>query len=198
METEVVLRPPPEDAEADAEAHARAEKRRKESDASSAEIADKLLQGWTLLNEHCPMENCLTPLVRNRERRMYCVRCAMWVMTQEQARQQGASPPPPPPPPASTPGSVAPRPPQDAAPSTSPSVAPALTEEPMTGVHALPTLSAPPPPPDTIAADALLAVYAKLREASDALLTVADVGASRALVGLITECAGAIHALKGL
>jgi hypothetical protein len=30
----------------------------------SAALAEKLLQGWTLLNEHCPQ--CLTPLVRNR------------------------------------------------------------------------------------------------------------------------------------
>jgi hypothetical protein len=33
-------------------------------DDHSSSIASKLLQGWTLLGDHCPV--CVTPLVRNR------------------------------------------------------------------------------------------------------------------------------------
>ncbi|MCO5561715.1 hypothetical protein L7F22_015338 [Adiantum nelumboides] len=52
----------------------------------SASLAEKLLQGWALLQEHCPQ--CLTPLVRNRQRKMYCVACAQWVVTQSEAAEQ--------------------------------------------------------------------------------------------------------------
>lgn len=47
----------------DEETDVRAQKLSKADDHSSA-IASKLLQGWTLLGEHCPV--CITPLVRNR------------------------------------------------------------------------------------------------------------------------------------
>ncbi|KAL2642177.1 hypothetical protein R1flu_009764 [Riccia fluitans] len=50
---------------------------------SSAALAQKLLQGWTMLNEHCPQ--CITPLLRNRQRRVYCVSCKQWVLTEGEA-----------------------------------------------------------------------------------------------------------------
>lgn len=59
---------------------------RRPSDHSSA-LAEKLLQGWALLQEHCPQ--CLTPLVRNRQRKMFCVACAQWVVTQSEVAEQG-------------------------------------------------------------------------------------------------------------
>lgn len=51
-------------------------------------IADKMLAGWALLDSHCP--NCSTPLVRNRQRRMFCVSCDLWVIAEEDARKQQA------------------------------------------------------------------------------------------------------------
>ncbi|KAH7426100.1 hypothetical protein KP509_11G084800 [Ceratopteris richardii] len=51
----------------------------------SAALAEKLLQGWALLQEHCPQ--CLTPLVRNRQRKMYCVACARWVVSHPEEAQ---------------------------------------------------------------------------------------------------------------
>lgn len=60
--------------------------RRSRADDSSAAIAQKLLQGWALLSDHCPQ--CVTPLVRNRERRMYCVSCSQWVITERDAATQ--------------------------------------------------------------------------------------------------------------
>lgn len=55
-------------------------------DDSSAAIAQKLLQGWALLGDHCPQ--CITPLVRNRERRMYCVSCSQWVVNERDVASQ--------------------------------------------------------------------------------------------------------------
>ena len=46
----------------------------------SQALADKMLEGWTLLAEHCP--RCATPLVRSRQGRMYCVSCQMDVVAQ--------------------------------------------------------------------------------------------------------------------
>jgi uncharacterized Zn finger protein (UPF0148 family) len=46
----------------------------------SQALADKMLEGWTLLAEHCP--RCATPLVRSRQGRMHCVSCQMDVVAQ--------------------------------------------------------------------------------------------------------------------
>ena len=48
----------------------------------SSLIASKLLQGWTLLADSCPV--CLTPLVRNRHRQVFCVSCFQWLLTEDQ------------------------------------------------------------------------------------------------------------------
>ena len=46
---------------------------------ASSRIADKLLEGWTLTNDLCPMPGCSTPLVRNRAREMYCCKHELFV-----------------------------------------------------------------------------------------------------------------------
>jgi hypothetical protein len=38
------------------------------------------VQGWTLLNEYCPMEECDAPLVRSRRKRKFCVACSLYVV----------------------------------------------------------------------------------------------------------------------
>jgi len=48
----------------------------------SSLIASKLLQGWTLLADSCPV--CLTPIVRNRQKQLFCVACAQWLLTEDQ------------------------------------------------------------------------------------------------------------------
>jgi hypothetical protein len=46
-------------------------------------LSAKMLQGWALLETMCP--RCTTPLVRNREKRMRCVLCDAWVVTEADA-----------------------------------------------------------------------------------------------------------------
>eukprot|EP00238_Polyblepharides_amylifera_P006016 CAMPEP_0196600570 /NCGR_PEP_ID=MMETSP1081-20130531/95457_1 /TAXON_ID=36882 /ORGANISM="Pyramimonas amylifera, Strain CCMP720" /LENGTH=148 /DNA_ID=CAMNT_0041926413 /DNA_START=109 /DNA_END=552 /DNA_ORIENTATION=- len=39
-------------------------------------LSQKLLEGWTLLQESCPNATCNVPLVRNKEKeKVYCVSC---------------------------------------------------------------------------------------------------------------------------
>ena len=47
-------------------------------DASGA-VAEKLLRGWTLTGDACPMPGCHTPLVRSSGGEMFCARHAMYV-----------------------------------------------------------------------------------------------------------------------
>jgi len=45
----------------------------------SAEIGQKLLQGWTMLAECCPNESCNVPLVeRKRDQTIYCCKCIQY------------------------------------------------------------------------------------------------------------------------
>ena len=60
------------------------EKMRREDDNASA-IAEKLLQGWTMLAEYCPVEGCNTPLMRSRENKVFCVAHDMFVMSVDEA-----------------------------------------------------------------------------------------------------------------
>lgn len=34
----------------------------------SAEISKRLQEGWTLLNDHCPMPSCGTPLLKGHKK----------------------------------------------------------------------------------------------------------------------------------
>ena len=57
-----------------------ADKRKKDDD-NAAAIAEKLLQGWTMLAEYCRWRGCLAPLMRSRDGRKYCVAHDMYVMS---------------------------------------------------------------------------------------------------------------------
>ncbi|CAB1116663.1 unnamed protein product [Ectocarpus sp. CCAP 1310/34] len=54
------------------------------------EISKRLQVGWTLLNQHCPMPNCGTPLLRDHKKKVYCAKCKMYCITPEEARSLGA------------------------------------------------------------------------------------------------------------
>jgi len=62
------------------------EQRRRQSDTCSKKIAEKLLQGWALLNDTCPM-GCPVPLVRNKQKEMMCVNCGTWAIRSEDSAQ---------------------------------------------------------------------------------------------------------------
>ncbi|KAK7061651.1 hypothetical protein R3P38DRAFT_667913 [Favolaschia claudopus] len=76
-----VFAPPPETEES--------RRRRQQSDAASAAIGQKLLQGWAMLAEECPNENCFgIPLVRppkpggEKDPRKECVICRTVYVTE--------------------------------------------------------------------------------------------------------------------
>ena len=48
---------------------------------SSQALADRMLEGWALLAESCPL--CSTPLVRSQEGRIYCVTCQMYAVHED-------------------------------------------------------------------------------------------------------------------
>ena len=59
----------------------------------SSRVADKLLQGWTLASDSCPMKGCATPLVRDRAAgELFCVRHELYV---REAPPDAAPRPPP-------------------------------------------------------------------------------------------------------
>jgi uncharacterized Zn finger protein (UPF0148 family) len=60
--------------------------KKKDGDPSQA-LADKMLEGWALLGEHCPL--CSTPFVRSRDGRIYCVLCDLYAV-REGAESSGA------------------------------------------------------------------------------------------------------------
>jgi uncharacterized Zn finger protein (UPF0148 family) len=59
----------------------------------SQAIADKMLEGWALLAEHCPL--CSTPFVRSRNGRIYCVTCDLYAVKEEDATSSGGAGQPP-------------------------------------------------------------------------------------------------------
>ncbi|CAI5719679.1 unnamed protein product [Peronospora destructor] len=59
-------------------------------DEASKFLGEKLLQGWVLLGASCPVEDCYTPLMRNKQAKMFCVRCDQYVITEEDAKKQQA------------------------------------------------------------------------------------------------------------
>lgn len=58
---------------------------------SSQAIADKMLEGWALLAEHCPQ--CSTPLVRSRDGRIYCVSCQLYAVRESDLSAAGQAAP---------------------------------------------------------------------------------------------------------
>ncbi|ETI47885.1 hypothetical protein, variant 1 [Phytophthora nicotianae] len=57
-------------------------------DEASKLLGEKMLQGWTMLGASCPVDDCYTPLMRNKQGKMYCVRCDQFVVTEEEAKKQ--------------------------------------------------------------------------------------------------------------
>lgn len=54
---------------------------------ASKEIAELMLEGWAMLQDHCP--RCLNPLLRSRDRRIYCAGCQMYAVREgDMTRQQ--------------------------------------------------------------------------------------------------------------
>ncbi|EGZ16071.1 hypothetical protein PHYSODRAFT_354853 [Phytophthora sojae] len=41
-----------------------------------------------MLGASCPVEDCYTPLMRNKNGKMFCVRCDQYVVTEEEAKKQ--------------------------------------------------------------------------------------------------------------
>lgn len=52
-------------------------------------IADKLLAGWALLDTYCPL--CNSPIVRNKQKRMFCVQCDLFLVTEEDMKRDAAA-----------------------------------------------------------------------------------------------------------
>ncbi|GBG62471.1 hypothetical protein CBR_g30792 [Chara braunii] len=50
---------------------------KKKADDPSKAIAEMMLQGWAMMNEHCP--ECVAPLLRNRKKRLFCAVCERWM-----------------------------------------------------------------------------------------------------------------------
>ena len=143
-------------------------------------LSDKMLQGWALLETSCPV--CSTPLVRDKAKRMLCVSCDLFVMTEAEAAAKA----PPKAPASSRPKAVAPS--AAVIPSVT-AVAQASSNEPSTSTSS------------SILEKLSQSLVNKLQEASRALdnKSVAN-GASeiKDLASMITECAQAIKALKSL
>uniref|UniRef100_A0AAV1T0T5 Sjoegren syndrome/scleroderma autoantigen 1 n=1 Tax=Peronospora matthiolae TaxID=2874970 RepID=A0AAV1T0T5_9STRA len=60
-------------------------------DEASKVLGERMLQGWTMLGVSCPVEECYTPLVCNRQsNKMFCVRCNQYVLTEDELKQQQA------------------------------------------------------------------------------------------------------------
>ncbi|MEW5305100.1 MAG: hypothetical protein WDW38_001980 [Sanguina aurantia] len=56
---------------------------KEKSDDCADMLSTKMLQGWALLASSCPI--CSTTLVRNKQKRVFCVSCDQWVLTQAEA-----------------------------------------------------------------------------------------------------------------
>uniref|UniRef100_A0A1D2A727 Sjoegren syndrome/scleroderma autoantigen 1 n=2 Tax=Auxenochlorella protothecoides TaxID=3075 RepID=A0A1D2A727_AUXPR len=56
----------------------------------SQSLADRMLHGWTLLGQSCPI--CSTVLVRSRERQVFCVSCKMPVRLGSEAQPTQSGP----------------------------------------------------------------------------------------------------------
>lgn len=50
----------------------------------SSKLGSKMLDGWTLLDIHCPSESCYCPLVKSKQGIMLCVSCDSQVITPDQ------------------------------------------------------------------------------------------------------------------
>ncbi len=52
-------------------------------------LGELMLQGWTMLADHCFMESCHTPLMRdNVTKQIYCVGCEAWVINKDKRKHE--------------------------------------------------------------------------------------------------------------
>ncbi|CAO3572637.1 unnamed protein product [Mortierella alpina] len=65
------------------------EVRKEQNEKASRLMGEKMLQGWTMLQEPCPNTGCFgVPLMRSREKKEYCVVCETYYQ-REQEQEQG-------------------------------------------------------------------------------------------------------------
>ncbi|CAM9776729.1 unnamed protein product [Discosporangium mesarthrocarpum] len=53
------------------------------------ELSKRVLEGWTLLAQSCPIPRCHTPLVKNNADEIYCVKCRSFCISANKATQLG-------------------------------------------------------------------------------------------------------------
>ncbi|KAI9914542.1 hypothetical protein PsorP6_008399 [Peronosclerospora sorghi] len=51
-------------------------------DEAMKQLGEKLLQGWTMLDSSCPVNDCYTPLMRDKQGKIFCVRCDQLVVAE--------------------------------------------------------------------------------------------------------------------
>ncbi|CCI45848.1 unnamed protein product [Albugo candida] len=51
-------------------------------DQTSEKLAQKMLQGWTMMGCHCPQ--CFTPFMRNKDEMLYCVQCEQYAVFEDE------------------------------------------------------------------------------------------------------------------
>merc|ERR1739841_392488 len=66
--------------------------RRTEAEALE-DVSARMLQGWTMLGDACPVAGCNTPLVRSRQGEVWCARCGAAVVKEGDAMSVPSSPP---------------------------------------------------------------------------------------------------------
>ena len=176
-----------------------AAERRKRSDLASTAIAAKLLEGWALLNDYCPMDGCMCPLMRNRQKRLFCVSCDLFVVragdveqhaaqrASEAAEREAGTPEAKAAPPATPQAAAKAAPkevkaPEPLRPAPVAATAAAVAAAPLAGV----------------AGRTSRTLLATIADAERALAAAADPRAKREQAGLIHECAAAIVALQSV
>lgn len=157
----------------------------KSSSEVSAVLAQKMLEGWKLLETTCPMPGCLVPLVENKARERYCARCGVWLSSTGESPVKAK---------------------KDRDTSTSPVKARASTGEASadtpSGSNVAKLATAVPSTSNAsvcvAAAASLLTISEKMEEARQWLTASADVGSCHAVAALLAQYAEAAHSLQKL
>eukprot|EP00743_Colponemidia_sp_Colp-15_P004553 GILK01004907.1.p1 GENE.GILK01004907.1~~GILK01004907.1.p1 ORF type:complete len:309 (+),score=47.91 GILK01004907.1:50-976(+) len=204
------------------EEKAQMEKKRKRTDQTSSKIGQKLLMGWALLSESCPLDDCGTPLMRDKKGVLVCLGCDKLytkhadgsIKPVESATNQTSTAPPAK---KQTVESAA-----TAATSTN-NVSPAATADSLASSilqSSLPTVTTTQPAlashtvvqtgesislpnvivrsPKQVWDDSIVAVYHKMEAARQVLQQTTDMDKSRRLLGYLVECAKTIETLENL
>ena len=179
-----------------------AAERRKRSDLASTAIAAKLLEGWALLNDYCPMDGCMCPLMRNRQKKLFCVSCDLFVVRAGDVEQHAAQR-------ASEAAERKAGAPEAKAPPASPQATPQAAAKAAPKAVKAPEPLRPAPvaaaaaaaaaaPLASVAGRTCRTLLATIADAERALAAAADPRAKREQAGLIHECAAAIVALQSV